>query len=183
MGFTLAIDVRWLREAELKHARVSMLATIGWVATDLGMRVEGEPFQVSTIEAHDAMVKFGSMPQMFVWLGYAELFGFLAIINMMEAKTDRKPGDFGIRTLYPKDEAAQYDMQLRELRNGRLAMLAFGGMATVGVLTGKVWPFLDATAGRKTAPKVGNKMFGRSLQAGRRSEGRRCTVGTRALET
>lgn len=23
----------------------------------------GEPFQVSTIEAHDAMVKFGSMPQ------------------------------------------------------------------------------------------------------------------------
>ena len=28
-----------------------------------GMRVPGEAFQISTVEAHDAMVKFGSMPQ------------------------------------------------------------------------------------------------------------------------
>jgi len=78
---------------------------------------------------------------MLVWIGYAELFGFLAIINMMEGKTDRKPGDFGIRTLYPKDEAGQYDMQMKELRNGRLAMLAYGGIVTAAVLTGKTWPF------------------------------------------
>merc|ERR550537_720777 len=92
------------------------------------------------------MVKFGSMPQMLVWAGYFELYGFLAIITMCEGKTDRKPGDFGIRTLYPKDEAGQYDMQMRELRNGRLAMLAFGGIATSAVLTAKTWPFF-ATGG------------------------------------
>ena len=28
-----------------------------------GLRVPGDAFQVSTLEAHDAMVKFGSMPQ------------------------------------------------------------------------------------------------------------------------
>ena len=28
-----------------------------------GLRVPGDAFQISTIEAHDAMVKFGSMPQ------------------------------------------------------------------------------------------------------------------------
>ncbi|CAK9118272.1 unnamed protein product [Durusdinium trenchii] len=127
MGFSLAIDIRWLREAELKHGRVAMLATVGWIATDLGLRVPGEPFQVSTIEAHDAMVKFGSMPQILVWLGYLELFGFLAIINMQEGKTDRKPGDFGLRGFYPADAKGQYDMQVKELRNGRLAMLAFSG--------------------------------------------------------
>eukprot|EP00972_Heterocapsa_arctica_P019262 2842659-Heterocapsa_arctica.AAC.1 len=45
-----------------------MLATVGWIATDLGMRVPGKPFaNASTLEAHDAMVKFGSMPQMLVW--------------------------------------------------------------------------------------------------------------------
>merc|ERR1719456_463460 len=171
MGFSLAFDIRWLREAELKHARVCMLATVGWIATDLGMRVPGEPFQVSTLEAHDAMVKFGSMPQMLVWIGYAELFGYLAIVNMMEGKTDRKPGDFGIRTLYPKDEAGQYDMQLRELRNGRLAMLAFSGMATVGVLTGKVWPFLDATADSRTRSTFGkgSTMCGRAQSSATRS--------------
>lgn len=180
MGFSLAIDVRWLREAELKHARITMLAVLGWIATDLGMRVDGEAFQVSTIEAHDAMVKFGSMPQMLVWLGYAEVFGFLAIVNMMEGKTDRKPGDFGIRTLYPKDEAAQYDMQLRELRNGRLAMLAFSGCATVGVLTGKVWPFLDATSDRRSRTTFG---LGSTMCGGIRSSATRSgAVATRALE-
>merc|ERR1719414_2702082 len=142
MGFSLAIDIRWRREAELKHARVAMLATVGWIATDLGMRVPGTPFQgVSTIQAHDAMVKFGSMTQMLCWIGYAELFGYLAIIKMMEGETDRVPGDFGLRWLYPKDEQGQYDMQMKELRNGRLAMLAFSGIVTAAVLTGKTWPF------------------------------------------
>jgi len=144
MGFSLAIDIRWLREAELKHGRVAMLATVGWITTDLGLRVPGDAFQISTIEAHDAMVKFGSMPQILVWLGYLELFGFLAIINMQEGKTDRKPGDFGLRGFYPADAKGQYDMQLKELRNGRLAMLAFSGIATVGVLTQEKWPFFDA---------------------------------------
>jgi len=144
MGFSLAIDIKWLREAELKHGRVAMLATVGWIATDLGLRVPGEPFQVSTVEAHDAMVKFGSMPQMLVWMGYAELFGFLAIINMQEGKTDRKPGDFGLRGFYPQDAKGQYDMQVKELRNGRLAMLAYGGIVTTAVLTQEKWPFFDA---------------------------------------
>lgn len=31
--------------------------------TDMGLRVPGDMFQISTLEAHDAMVKFGSMPQ------------------------------------------------------------------------------------------------------------------------
>eukprot|EP00913_Durusdinium_trenchii_P002271 g2096.t2 len=148
MGFSLAIDIRWLREAELKHGRVAMLATVGWIATDLGLRVPGEPFQVSTIEAHDAMVKFGSMPQILVWLGYLELFGFLAIINMQEGKTDRKPGDFGLRGFYPADAKGQYDMQVKELRNGRLAMLAFSEQqehqGQIRILGQEKWPFFNA---------------------------------------
>jgi hypothetical protein len=45
---------------------------------DLGLRVPGDAFQISTIEAHDAMVKFGSMPQLLVsqqwWLPVASGF-------------------------------------------------------------------------------------------------------------
>merc|ERR550532_3002950 len=155
MGFSLAIDIRWLREAELKHARVAMLATVGWITTDLGLRVPGDAFQVTTIDAHDAMVKFGNMPQMLCWIGYAELFGFLAIIAMMEGKTDRKPGDFYLRFGYPKDEQGQYDMQMKELRNGRLAMLAFGGIVTSAVLTQSTWPFFATGADRKSTAAFG----------------------------
>eukprot|EP00435_Cladocopium_sp_Y103_P051067 s1521_g15.t1 len=173
MGFSLAIDIRWLREAELKHGRVAMLATVGWITTDLGLRVPGDAFQISTIEAHDAMVKFGSMPQILVWLGYLELFGFLAIINMQEGKTDRKPGDFGLRGFYPADAKGQYDMQLKELRNGRLAMLAFSGIATVGVLTQEKWPFFDAVVNAVPASHearsalCGSAFTGRTLAVAR----------------
>jgi light-harvesting complex I chlorophyll a/b binding protein 4 len=150
MGFSLAIDIRWLREAELKHGRVAMLATLGWIATDCGLRVPGAPFQVSTIEAHDVLVKYGTMPHMLIWFGLAEMFGFLAFVKMSDGESDRKPGDFGLRVLYPKDEQGQYQMQLKELRNGRLAMLAYGGIVTVAVLTeGDKWPFFATAPGTK----------------------------------
>jgi len=179
LGVSLAIDIAWLREAELKHGRVCMLATVGWMATDLGFRVPGEPFaNVSTLEAHDAMVKFGSMPQMLCWLGLLEVFGFLAFNNAAEGRTDRKPGDFGLRMFYPADEAGQYQMQLKELRNGRLAMLAYGGIVTTAVLTGKTWPFMDAVKEAAQAPAFGKgSAFCGGLQ-GSQKRG----VATKAME-
>ena len=143
MGFSLAFEIGWLREAELKHGRVAMLATVGWITTDLGLRVPGDAFQVSTIEAHDAMVKFGGMPQILIWCGLLEVLGLFAYVNMREGKTDRKPGDFGLRGFYPSDPKGQYDMQVKELRNGRLAMLAYSGIVTSAVLTQDKWPFFD----------------------------------------
>jgi len=182
MGVSLAIDIRWLREAELKHARVAMLATLGWITTDLGVRVPGPMFQVSTLQAHDAMVDFSSMSQMLVWIGYAELYGFLAIINMMEGKTERKPGDFGLRALYPADEKGQYEMQLKELRNGRLAMLAYSGIVTSAVLTGGTWPFFAVPSEQtKTQATKGSALCGASAPLRRAA-----TAGVsacRALET
>eukprot|EP00403_Amphidinium_massartii_P023284 CAMPEP_0178402076 /NCGR_PEP_ID=MMETSP0689_2-20121128/16649_1 /TAXON_ID=160604 /ORGANISM="Amphidinium massartii, Strain CS-259" /LENGTH=650 /DNA_ID=CAMNT_0020022953 /DNA_START=99 /DNA_END=2047 /DNA_ORIENTATION=+ len=159
MGFSLALDIRWLREAELKHGRICMLATVGWIATDLGLRVPGPAYQVSTIEAHDAMVKFGAMTQILTWIGLLEVFGFLAITNMIEGTTNRQPGDFGLRKLYPTDPEGQYQMQLKELRNGRLAMLAFSGIVTSAVLTGKTWPFLGAVSSKQAASVATSSTF------------------------
>jgi hypothetical protein len=31
IGFAEYFDPKWLREAELKHGRVAMLATVGWL--------------------------------------------------------------------------------------------------------------------------------------------------------
>ena len=85
LGVSDALPVYYLRESELKHGRVCMLAVIGWIATDSGVRFPGEQFQsVSTIDAHDQMVQLGLMQPM------------LATVFFMEARPlageERRPG-------------------------------------------------------------------------------------------
>lgn len=40
-GFYVYSDLYWLREAELKHGRIAMLAFLGTIATDAGFVVPG----------------------------------------------------------------------------------------------------------------------------------------------
>ena len=65
-----------MRHAELKHGRVCMLATIGWIATDLGVRFPGDQFQnVSTVAAHDKMVSLGLMQPFLATVAAYEPYG------------------------------------------------------------------------------------------------------------
>lgn len=56
----------WLREAELKHCRVSMLAVVGFIFTD-SFHLPG--FDYTSLEAHDACVASGAMSQLLLWIG------------------------------------------------------------------------------------------------------------------
>merc|ERR1719373_1061305 len=76
LGVTDALPVYWVREAELKHGRVCMLATLGWIATDLGARFPAEMFQVSTIDAHDALVEKQVMQPFLCTIAIFESYGF-----------------------------------------------------------------------------------------------------------
>merc|ERR1712190_266449 len=144
-----ALPVYFVREAELKHCRVCMLAVLGWIATDLGIRFPGEKFQgVSTIDAHDTMVEKGIMTPFLCSIAILEIYGFwLAKEGYQESIVGdgvvREAGDFFLgKNFLPKDPVANKEMRLKELENGRLAMLAFSGICTASVYTGKPWPFL-----------------------------------------
>jgi len=139
LGISALIDIKWLREAELKHGRVCMLASTGMIVQDVAkFPGVGATFGDAKMTAlHDAAVKQGAMQQLLVWIGFFELFGFVAIVQMLQGG-DRQPGDFGFDPLnLAKDESKLARRQLVELKNGRLAMLATSGMLHHYFLTGK----------------------------------------------
>ena len=48
---------------------------------------------------HDSAVKVGAMGQLLVWIGFAEIFGTFAVLQMLTQDSARKPGDFGFDPL------------------------------------------------------------------------------------
>jgi light-harvesting complex I chlorophyll a/b binding protein 1 len=131
----------WMREAELKHSRVAMMAWFGWVATDGGfgiaLRFPGDIYSVESIptayEAHNVLVDQGSMAFLLLAVGFVEFCTGAVMIEVSKGESDREAGDFGLDPLkFLKDKSTEEAnrMKLTELLNGRLAMLAFGGVAT-----------------------------------------------------
>jgi len=77
----------------------------------------------------------GAMIQLLFWIGFLEVVTFPAIYETMNGGT-RAPGDFFFDPLgMGKKDLGR--MQLAELKNGRLAMMATGGMVHHYLLTGK----------------------------------------------
>mmetsp|Transcript_19293 Transcript_19293/g.41873 ORF Transcript_19293/g.41873 Transcript_19293/m.41873 type:complete len:209 (+) Transcript_19293:83-709(+) len=136
--------LNWFREAELKHGRQAMLATVGLVVPEF-VRIPGEQFSFeavpSVLQAHDALLDT-SMKQILLWISLAEVMTLGALSNMNEF--DRSPGDFSFDPmgLYPTDPEKQKEFKMKELKNGRLAMIAIGGMVSGSVVSGHGFPYL-----------------------------------------
>merc|ERR1719203_2663678 len=146
VGFTERAPewIGWFREAELKHGRIAMLAALGFVVPEF-VRVPGEQFSFEAIPqvigAHDALIDT-SMKQILIWISLAEAMTLAAISNM--AGFDREPGDYGFDPLglFPTTKEAQDEMRVKELKNGRLAMIAVGGMVAGAQISGHGFPYV-----------------------------------------
>lgn len=142
----------WMRESELKHCRVSMLAVVGWLATDgafgFPLRFPGEIYSVENIPtgyvAHDILVEQGSMSFMLFVIGFIEFCTGAVLVEVSKGESDREAGYFGLDPLgflkgKSKEEVDTW--KLKEINNGRLAMLAFGGIATQTALGSAEFPY------------------------------------------
>ena len=145
--------VQWLREAELKHGRCAMLAIVGIFAQQ-SFHIDGYP------EApwYEALQKCYDNPQGIVGFGIAQISAFAMVIegkffpnDAWIGQMDREPGDLGFDPLkLAKDAENMKSMQLKELKNGRLAMMAFMSCVVGHYLPGSV-PGVSALP-RESAP-------------------------------
>ena len=129
--------LRWYRAAELKHGRVCMLASLGIVIQGLDTNIiPNENFHETNAFAAVANV-YNTMPLALIQILIA-ISAVEVLCASIENNSDR-PGDFGWDpcNIRPKDPEVLDRMQVRELKNGRLAMLATAGMAYQTYLTGQ----------------------------------------------
>mmetsp|Transcript_34273 Transcript_34273/g.63930 ORF Transcript_34273/g.63930 Transcript_34273/m.63930 type:complete len:134 (+) Transcript_34273:313-714(+) len=132
-----------MREAELKHGRIAMLAWLGLVVPDF-VRLPGEKFSFEavpvSIDAHEAFRgATGVNAQILFWIIVVE---FCCAKKVFEWNSVECAGDYGLTNWFPEDEEGQKRMRLAELKNGRLAMLAFAGAVTQAALTRHPFPWL-----------------------------------------
>ena len=135
-------------DVEITHGRVAMLAAVGVL---VGEQVEGSSFLFDSQVTGPAINHFQQVPGLFWGLLGASIFTIeasrvqYAWQNPFDAdklfllKTDYTPGDYQFDPLglsKGKDAAWLNDMKLKEINNGRVAMVAISGMVAQELVNG-----------------------------------------------
>jgi len=136
--FSDFIDIKWLREAELKHGRICMLASTGYILQEFFSLPNYPGYSSNPVEAFSSVPGEGLL-QIVIFMGWLEVIGNKGKYTMMNAFEDgRAPGDLGFDPLkFGENPATRERLEMAELKNGRLAMIAFSGMIHQTFVTGK----------------------------------------------
>jgi len=139
LGFAkTSSDLFNYREAEVKHARLAMLAAAGWPMSELLDKKIANVFGLTP-----ALDEAGRVPSVLngglgkispLYWGFCILLAAAIDVNgsfRTSKETGYFPGKLGFDPfgLYPKDEAGQKWMQTAEIKNGRIAMIAITAFA------------------------------------------------------
>jgi hypothetical protein len=126
--------ITYLREAELKHGRLAMVASTLMPITEL-------------ITNEKSIHNFDKLPTSVQSLIISSMFmaEFASMIrgwknpytNPFELKEDYQPGDFGFKISRDLESEESIDLLNKELNNGRMAMMGAIGMIAQELITDK----------------------------------------------
>eukprot|EP00439_Symbiodinium_sp_Y106_P039137 s5517_g4.t1 len=130
------------RSVELKHGRIAMLATMGYITPEIAGKFPGYLSPSMDLKFADvpnglaaiSKVPAGGWTQILFYMGWCEV--------SRGAGSDiasGRPGDFGWYVLTSADPEEKKKKLNAELANGRLAMMAIIGMFYQDGLTGSAW--------------------------------------------
>ena len=129
----------YMREAEIKHSRLAMLAAVGWPLAELWDKPLADAAGLPTL-----LTKTGESPSLLnggldkvaaaYWVAVISLAGIVELENMKmkeEKAKNYQAGDcnFDPLNLFPEDKKGQMEMMTKEIKHGRIAMMAILGFA------------------------------------------------------
>merc|ERR1712060_694764 len=129
------------RQTELKHGRVSMLATMGYITPEITGKLPGylsPSMGIKFADVPNGLAAISKVPS----AGWAQILAYGAFCELSQDQSPGTPGasgDFGFKVLTSSDPAEKTKKLSAELVNGRLAMMAIIGMFFQDGLTGSAW--------------------------------------------
>jgi len=129
------------RQTELKHGRISMLATMGYITPELTGKFPGylsPSMGLKFADIPNGLAALSKVPA----IGWAQIIGYMALCEISQDQSPGTPaaaGDFGFKVLTSSDPAKKTRKLSAEIANGRLAMMAIIGMFFQDGLTGNAW--------------------------------------------
>ena len=127
----------YMREAEVKHSRLAMLAVVGWPLAELWDKPIADSIGLPSL-----LTKTGESPSLLnggldkigsaYWVAIISLAGIIELENMKMKDEKGKQyiaGDcnFDPLNFFPQDKKGQLEMMTKEIKHGRIAMMALLG--------------------------------------------------------
>merc|ERR1712050_711979 len=129
------------RSVEIKHGRICMLATMGYITPEITGKLPGYLSPSSGLKFEDIPNGLGAISKVPAagWLQIIAYFGFCEFSGGFDDYKTGTPGDYGFKVLTSDDPEEKTKKLSAEIANGRLAMVAIIGMFFKDGLTGSAW--------------------------------------------
>jgi len=126
-------EFEWMRTAEIKHGRVCMAASVGWIINEMGIHFPGKV----SLHPELTFAELGTGLEAWANLPVAGKAQILTVAGLIEVANEIKKPHY-LNGGMIKFEGPKANSRLAELKNGRAAMIAVASFYAASTIPGSV---------------------------------------------